>query len=93
MKRLHSKPWCEVAAACLLFHDLKFAHIVLSYTKNQNTSHKQSKLVGEMWMTAKQLEFRKEDLELKISFLEEEKRRKEEEAAEAAAAAAEALVV
>ena len=44
-------------------------------------------------MTAKQLEFRKEDLELKISFLEEEKRRKEEEAAEAAAAAAEALAV
>ncbi len=47
-----------------------------------------STLVGKMWMVCKQLEFRKLDLEAKITILEEEKHRKDEEAAEAAAAAA-----
>lgn len=48
-----------------------------------------SELISKMWTVARQLEFRKQDLEEKVAFLEEEKRRAEEEAAEAAAAAAE----
>ena len=45
-----------------------------------------SDLVSKMWTLARQLQFRKQDLEEKVAFLEEEKRRAEEEAAEAAAA-------
>lgn len=47
-----------------------------------------SELISKMWTVARQLEFRKQDLEEKVAFLEDEKRRVEEEAAEAAAAAA-----
>ena len=47
-----------------------------------------SELVSKMWAVARQLEFRKQDLEEKVAYLEEKKRRAEEEAAEVAAAAA-----
>jgi len=43
-----------------------------------------SDLVSKMWTLARQLEFRKLDLEEKVAYLEEEKSRAEEEAAEAA---------